>query len=60
MALACCAALGGFTVPAADRGFVCSAQHEEVTALSTLLIAGFGRLSNLILLRRAGAAKTSV
>ena len=47
MALACCAALGGFTVPAADRGFVCSAQHEEVTALSTLLIAGFGRLSNL-------------
>ena len=50
MARACCVALGGFAAPAADRGFVCSAQHEEATVLPTLLFAGFGKLSNLILL----------
>ena len=47
MARACCAALGGFAVPAADRGFVGSAQHEETTAMFTLSLAGFGERSNL-------------
>ncbi len=47
MARACCAALGGFTVPAAGRGLVCSAQREEATVLATLLSAGFGKHSCL-------------
>ena len=47
MARACCVALGGFAAPAADRGFVCSAQHEEVTVLVTLSSNGFGKLSKL-------------
>ena len=48
MARACCPALGGFAVPAAGCGFVCSAQREEATVLANLLLNGFGKRSNLI------------
>ena len=60
MARACCAALGGFAVPAADRGFVGSEQHEDVTVLSTLLFAGFGKLSNSNAKRGASAVLASI
>ena len=48
MARACCAALGGFAVPAPGCGFVCSAQREEATVLATLLFDGFGRVGSAI------------